>query len=450
LKDETIPLITFRGYLRCHRPIVLTPVGRQIMTDFFPNFANPSITEMVEKYEEQEKLGTATDEQRRALERAKELLNAGVRVETRRHRRYAGGDGLLPRGRYFSVCKNEGGSDGGTMCRELFEYRNKTFPGTIFVGDSTDKELFASLNIKISFKPGYSGFCVMALPPQNPAEIEQWVQKYERSLQMIHGQVIPRAFVTVIETEYEFVDIENVLDLRLPTAQLWLHEKFTGNAAAPWYSKVTPTRPKYFVGMLPSLMEYEYGGCELTHGIGGWLRAHSVNGLIFPSARSNAGTLAVNGRVMDFHGWNFVDYRNSPAVNELVIDASPWKDFTPPTSLAVGRGFELSLMEWFVTGIEDDYTSLRNQIIDANKQYESEPRESDPSTSQKEERSPALERMFKLALAGFEKGGERWYMKRKTPDKLEVEIVCIICGAESTWFPRDEHPPAECYNCHTR
>ena len=50
-------------------------------------------------------------------------------MNIRRHRRYAGGDGLLPRGCYASVCKDATGNDSGTLSRECMAYVDPRVPG---------------------------------------------------------------------------------------------------------------------------------------------------------------------------------------------------------------------------------------------------------------------------------------------------------------------------------
>jgi hypothetical protein len=42
-----------------------------------------------------------------------------------------------------------------------------------------------------------------------------------------------------------------------------------------------------FAGMLPSLVYPEYGGSGVTKSIGSWMRSAAIQGLVFPSARSN-------------------------------------------------------------------------------------------------------------------------------------------------------------------
>jgi hypothetical protein len=363
--NQDIPLSTFRGYLRCHRPKILNEIGRRVFEDVFPNFSNTSIAAGVARVREQEDLGIAAPISSHIANEAERLIAAGVQVKSARHRRYAGGDGLLPRGCYYSVCTDEFGDDGGTLCRELFEYRYKNAPGIIFVGDSADRELFDVLKAGVGFKPGYSAVCIMAFPPTDRDGQDTWMKVYQNVLELVHGQVVPNPFITLVETTQNYCEIDNVIDMRLPETQAWIHERFT-REAFPYYVKETPTRPRFFVGMLPSLMHFEYGGCGLTDGIGSWLRAHNVNGLIFPSARSDVSVISGKGTVAEFHGWNFVDYREAHPmpVMEAVVDVAPWDSFDTRGISVTAQSLDENLTSWAVQGIETYYRELRSELLE--------------------------------------------------------------------------------------
>src|ERR1700730_13296477 len=59
-----------------------------------------------------------------------------------RYRRFSGGQDL-PSGRYYSVCMNELGHDGGTLVAELKNYIDPEVSGPIHVCDSSDAFLLA-------------------------------------------------------------------------------------------------------------------------------------------------------------------------------------------------------------------------------------------------------------------------------------------------------------------
>ena len=156
------------------------------------------------------------------------------------------------------------------MCREILEYRAKQIPGTVFVGDSTDSELFAAFNIQVEFNAGSSAVCIVLIPPPEQDLQQIWTNVYGEVLVHVHGRIVAEPFISLIETNQVYCEIENVIDMRLPATQAWIHEQFTRANALPYYAKQTATRPQFFFGMLPSLMHFEYGGTALTHGIGSW------------------------------------------------------------------------------------------------------------------------------------------------------------------------------------
>jgi hypothetical protein len=119
-RAEDIPFTTFRGWLRCLRPAALDDLGRAVLKAAFPMFEDLSVEAALEQARRLRALGVAIPNEE-VYAKVEEALRLGARVDTRRHRRYAGGDGQLPRGCYYSVCKDESGDDGGTLCRELFE-----------------------------------------------------------------------------------------------------------------------------------------------------------------------------------------------------------------------------------------------------------------------------------------------------------------------------------------
>ena len=63
-------------------------------------------------------------------------------------------------------------------------------------------------------------------------------------------------------------------------------------------------------------MVRDNGGDGLTNAIGSYLRTIGVEALIFPSARSDTYVEFRNGELVDFGGWNLVDYRNATIETE--------------------------------------------------------------------------------------------------------------------------------------
>ena len=77
-----------------------------------------------------------------------------------------------------------------------------------------------------------------------------------------------------------------------------------------------PSPEASFIHMLPWLMIRDNGGDSLTNAIGSYLREIGVNALIFPSARSDVYVEFQDGELVDYSGWNLVDYRD--ATNEPI------------------------------------------------------------------------------------------------------------------------------------
>ena len=365
-RAKSIPASRFLGYLRCHRPTSLNEVARQVMKSAFPMFENVTLMHSIERAKQLHAFGVSIPNIRN-IEEAERLIHAGVKVESRRHRRYAGGDGNLPRGCYYSVCTDESGADGGTLCREVFEYRDKRLPGVVFVGDSFDSQFASSPGFpSLGFQPGYSAVYVLLVPPADEDQLKLWVKVYSdvRTAAQMHEKISP--LLAIIETVHAHHEIEDVIDLRLPETQEWFCEQFkTGEL--PWFSKPSGGTIRSFWEMLPSLMHPEYGGCAVTHGVGGWMRAHRIAGLVYPSARSNASATTEGNKLMGFHGWNFIDYRAAQdvKVGEGVVDGDPWPGFLlPGVELQVQALPGTQKVGWQVRGVEDGYQRLRAQLIE--------------------------------------------------------------------------------------
>jgi hypothetical protein len=79
-----------------------------------------------------------------------------------------------------------------------------------------------------------------------------------------------------------------------------------------------------FGDLLPALLCQSIGGGRGAAQIAGlWLRKLGVNGLIFPSARSDSRVLLRDGEFVEWSGFNFVDYRNAqPPKHFAAIDRS--------------------------------------------------------------------------------------------------------------------------------
>ena len=147
-------------------------------------------------------------------------------MKLRRHRRYAGDDGLLPRNCYSSVSKDAAGDDGGTLTRELLAYVDRRIPGTVFVGDSTDERLNALLSNSVKVVPGYCATYVLLFEPQDPDEKTTFHKVYRELLAEERGAPDQPIHAFAFETRVDECTIENVIDLRWPNVQQWFFDQF--------------------------------------------------------------------------------------------------------------------------------------------------------------------------------------------------------------------------------
>jgi len=213
-------------------------------------------------------------------------------------RRYAG-NASLSRGKYFSVLNNQG-HDAGTLHAELSYYS--------IAGGKKPTHLIYDLSIP---------------SPE--------LDKLLNCIVLI--RVSDGASRVAIKAVNQTVKIPNVLDLRRPRSLQWLmtavNEGLGGTYRRPFGDKL-----KSPFELLPSLMWPDMGGGGLasrgavTRAIGHYLRRMGVAGLVFPSARTDVALSIDRGEVIDWRGWNFVDYRGSPypvgrgITNEIFFDES--------------------------------------------------------------------------------------------------------------------------------
>lgn len=131
-----MPLTRFHGWLKRHDLAVLNATGKLAMEHIFPLFGERTPQQHLARGERlitcHIKLSTDNVAELTTL---RQLLNEGSDFRLRRHRRFSGGDGLLPRGCYASLCKDGTGNDNGSLSRELLTYVDPRVPGIVYVGD---------------------------------------------------------------------------------------------------------------------------------------------------------------------------------------------------------------------------------------------------------------------------------------------------------------------------
>ena len=329
------PLTWFKGWVKRLDPTVLNAGGRALMREVFSRFGGDQMSpaDYFAQTARLQSLGVQTPP--RALEEIsvmRQLMEAGVTVQLRRHRRFAGGDGRLPFSCYSTICSTLEGDDAGTLNREMMEYVNRFIPGTVVVGDSSDPRLNERLGHPVDVMPGFCALYVLLFAPGEANARKTFEAVYAETLQGRHAPVC----MNILETRIDYVEIDGVFDLRLPQTQAWFCEHFRKGDGIH-LRKVNGAPIGDFYSMLPTLMHPELGGCDTTHGIGSWMRTSRIKALIYPSARSDATVKIRDGELVWSRGWNMVDYRSSFAVasSELIetrnlgIPLMNFRHFTP-------------------------------------------------------------------------------------------------------------------------
>jgi hypothetical protein len=131
-------------------------------------------------------------------------------------------------------------------------------------------------------------------------------------------------------------------------------------------------------------MSSDLGGNDFCHGIGHWLRHHAVAGLVYPSARTDAGVTYDDRNLVSFKGWNLVVYQGAPVsgfqsapfypgqcVSHKVVDYSPWLGgWGPEVRIATMQGGS-AVGSWQVRGLQDWQAELFRAHLEKTKNFES-------------------------------------------------------------------------------
>ena len=372
LQGVSAPLTTFRGVLKRVDRSGLGPLSMATLEHAFPMFkdaeSHKRSTEMLRE------LGVDISNMRTLQQdredRTRDLVVDVESFVDRQFRRYSG-EKNLPSRCYSSVCVDDVGNDEQTLCRELFEYTDHRIPGFIFVSDNFDQELIGAMvaSGKLKNEPLSSGIFVLLLPPSDSAGRQAFWQFYCPILEKIYGTQNGHSddwlgITTVfIPTVVDKIELPGVVDLRQQVSQEWLY-RFFRNGDGAIFNK-THSDIAEFVNMLPALVYPEFGGSGVTKAIGTWMRALGIAGLVFPSARSDAGIVFDrDGRLLSHHGWNFVDYRNTFLVpdKQAHFDLNPWYDFVGSRQAA--PVLQREGKSWQIKGCEQRYQTFRAFFIE--------------------------------------------------------------------------------------
>lgn len=331
-KKVDIPLHSFTGQLKRHRINENEPLANLIISLAFPHFQGRD---------------TRDDRINRICDK---FYGPKGKYYLRSHnprRRYSG-DSLteksLPKGRYFSVCSSyppgysnddvQTYNDNGVVCNELLAYANCHAIGPLLLLDAhdrTDRDVLRKAGFLLSedqkpafqvvffHRPGSKGILELLIEDSKNSNNFNW-DDWGGGLNMFAVQnppfsyldpktcVVDRASSFYLYYGFENLTMNNVVDLRYPETQEALVRAFFPHLlnAYPGIGAVGG-----FLKILPSLLSEELGGTITTDIIGAHLRFIGVDALIYPSARCNGGIKMSGGRLMNYHGWNLVDYRGA-------------------------------------------------------------------------------------------------------------------------------------------
>lgn len=356
-----LPLTTFRGWLKRTDPLALGANDSCVIETLFPMFGERSAQREVDRTEELLAAGIQLSRaDREELAAVRRLLERGSPAELRRHRRFAGGDGLLPRGCYSSVCDGEHGNDCGTLSRELLAYVDTRVPGIAYVGDSTSARL-RGLFGNDRERSGSCAVYILLIPPTDPGDLQLFERVYEPALNLM-PIVTDNVRGWSFDARVDECEVDRVVDLRLPNVQRWFFSHFK-NGDGHFLLKEAGSVTEFY-DLLPTLMNATLGGTNVTHAIGSWMRSSGVNGLIFPSARSNAAATISDGQLAEWHGWNFLDYRTATALpaTEVTRSSGGWPNFEQQgVQVAVAYSGRLT-GSWKISGLQVGYDFLTSII----------------------------------------------------------------------------------------
>jgi tetratricopeptide (TPR) repeat protein len=224
---EDVPWSTFDGWLKSMRPGDFDEEQRRAFELTFAHF-----------FEEQQTAPSVIEESQRSL--------GGLAVTFEQpfaFRRFAGGRNL-PRSRYYSVCQDSTGDDGGTLRNELCSYVDVRVSGEISVWDYTDPMLLgAKLANRNRFTRDEFPEYPLGVNFQSARGVESpWADQLKDTKRAHSGARIHlgEGFTIFLPLRVERVTVQRVIDLRTPSVRQWLAQHvFSGIPTARYiYSDI--------------------------------------------------------------------------------------------------------------------------------------------------------------------------------------------------------------------
>lgn len=303
-----IPLTNFKGFLKQIDASQLGARERASLNAALPHFWP---AEQPDNWHDQ--IRSARDRLQRMLGDSHGMLpGQPITWQAVPNRRFSGGDDL-PRGRYYTICKDSSGGDDLTLLSEMAAYRSVRRSALCSILDT--QELPHSLFDDQLRPKRNSMFLVFVDDPNLPNHfINELDQRFGGGQRLyLDTHQLEKVRAVYVELPYRILnfEIQMVLDLRRITAQEWFYEMFSVRRKSV-YVAFEGSQATDFTDMLPWLMTMELGGSTFTEGVGNILRRNKVNAFIYPSARSDCYAIQAHRRLAKSAGWCLVDYRNAP------------------------------------------------------------------------------------------------------------------------------------------
>ncbi len=339
------PFSHFSGYLKCHRPEAANEIGLLALKCAFPGFLELSPQEV-------------------ASNNAETLTNlpaaiTHVSFQTKPYRRFAGdsmNDRTLPRGSYYTVCRNSSGDDLQTLAQELMAYGDPMRAGEVHVIDRSDLRYCDQ---------DKSQQCLDIFFYSKPWKYNPFCEPFSKITGSKNESVATQGLKVVLPFIVTQVDIDNVIDLRRPSTQAWLVDNFaTGDGKFLTRSLLSPESVSFY-SMLPELMVADHGGSNITHALGTFLRSIGAQAFIFPSARSDVRCIWQGGVLKDWSGWNMVDYRGAPKVEPGgYIHLGPWEQtMIGPVRIETAPHGDEFYGSFSINGVAESHLARHKQSI---------------------------------------------------------------------------------------